>query len=153
MFESNVKKLSVAVVLGIGVMVSGCGNNATHQTQQVAQQENTIKWLDNTNADKPNLKIGDKVRFNTDKCQPNQQSNMIMNGRKLLTMTYGGEHGMTTYVCDITDIKDGEKAVLVVDSNVISVQDAQNLKLAGLYTGKGNKVVVTNVVGHAEVIK
>lgn len=147
------KKLALAVMLGIGVMVSGCGNNdVQNQTQQVVQQENTIKWLDNTNADKPNLKIGDKVRFN-DKCQSNQQSSMIMNGRKLLTMTYGGEHGMTTYVCDITDIKDGEKAVLVVDSNVVTVQEAQNLKLAGLYTGKGDKCVVTNVLCHAEVIK
>ncbi len=137
-------------MLGIGVMVSGCGNNATHQTQQVVQQ---VKWLDNTNADKPNLKIGDKVRFNSDKCQPNLQSATIINGRKLLTMTYGGEYGVTTYVCDITDIKDGEKAVLVVDSNIVNVQEAENLKLSGLYTGKGNKVVVTSVVGHAEVIK
>nr|DAU44052.1 MAG TPA: protein of unknown function (DUF4969) [Caudoviricetes sp.] len=149
------KKLALAVMLGIGVMVSGCGNNQDMQVNnvQATQQENTIKWLDNTNADKPNLKIGDRVRFDTDKCQPNQQSGIIMNGRKLLTMTYGGEHGMTTYVCDITDVKDGEEAVLVVDSNVTTVQDAQNLKLAGLYTGKGNKCVVTNVVGHAEVIK
>lgn len=145
------KKLAIAVMLGIGVMVSGCGNNDVQPVQQVVQQ--SIKWLDNTNADKPNLKIGDKVRFNTDKCQPKQQSATIINGRKLLTMTYGGEHGMTTYVSDITDIKDGEKAVLVVDSIVVSVQEAENLKLAGLYTGKGDKVVVTSVVGHAEVIK
>ncbi len=148
------KKLAIAIMLGIGVMVSGCGNNDVQQVvQQVVQQENTIKWLDNTNADKPNLKIGNKVRFNSDKCQPNLQSATIINGRKLLTITYGGEHGVATYVCDITDIKDGEEAVLVVDSNVVGVQEAENLKLAGLYTGKGDKVVVTNVVGHAEVIK
>lgn len=148
------KKLALAVMLGIGVMVSGCGNNDTQVNDtQVTQQVNQIKTLDNTNVDKPNLKIGDKVNFDTDKCQPNQQSGTIINGRKLVTMTYGGEHGMTTYVCDITDIKDGEKVVLVVDSNVVTVQEAQNLKLAGLYTGKGDKVVVTNIVGHAEVIK
>lgn len=147
------KKLTIAVMLSIGVMVSGCGNNDVQVNDVPTQQTQSIKWLDNTNADKPNLKIGDKVRFNKDKCQPNQQSGMIMNGRKLLSLTYGGEHGMTTYICDITDIKDGEDAVFVVDSNVVSVQDAQNLKLVGLYTGKGDKVVVTNVVGHAEVIK
>lgn len=145
------KKLAIAVMLGIGVMVSGCGNNDV-QVNNVQVTQQSIKWLDNTNADKPNLKIGDKVRFNTDKCQPKQQSAMIMNGRKLLTMTYGGEHGVATYVCDITDIKDGEEAVLVVDSNIVNVQEAQNLKLAGLYTGKGDKVVVTNVLGHAEVM-
>ena len=147
------KKLAVAVMLGIGVMVSGCGNNDVQVNNVPTQQTQSIKWLDNTNVDKPNLNIGDKVRFNQDKCQPNQQSGTIMNGRKLLTMTYGGKHGVTTYICDITDIKDGEDAVLVVDSNVVSVQDAQNLKLVGLYTGKGDKLVVTNVVGHAEAIK
>lgn len=147
------KKLAVAVMLGIGVLVSGCGNNDMQVQNVPTQQTQSIKWLDNTNVDKPNLKIGDKIRFNKDKCQPNQQSGMIMNGRKLLSLTYGGEHGMTTYICDITDIKDGEDAVFVVDSNVVSVQDAQNLKLAGLYSGKGDKIVVTNVVGHAEAIK
>ncbi len=147
----KMNKLAMAIMLGIGVMVSGCGNSVQQPT--ATQQQDQIKWLDNTNSDKPDLRVGDKIRFDIDKTQAKQQACTMINGRKMLSMTYAGDHGVTTYMADITDIEAGKEAALVVDQIMINVQDAQNLKLAGLYTGKSHKVVVTTVIGHAKGIK
>ena len=153
------KKLAVAVMLGIGVMVSGCGNNDVQvnnvqtqqvQTQQVqTQQVQQVITLNNNTIDKPDLRVGDKVTFNG--VRPKLQIVTTVNGRQILNETYGGKHGVTMYSVDITDIPKGKKAVLIVDNVMTMIDDAQNHKLAGYYTGKDDKVVVTTVVGHAKV--
>lgn len=151
----NVKTLTAAILLGMGLLVGGCGNIDTtaidNNTKQTQEQQ--IKWLDDTNSDKPDLRVGDKIRFNVDKTQPKAQACTMVNGRKMLQLTYAGDHGMTTYLADVTDIPSGVEAALVVDQVMVNVQDAQNLKLAGLYTGKCDKVVVTTVIGHAKEVK
>mgnify|MGYP006944915749 FL=1 len=62
------KKLAIAIMLGIGVMVSGCGNNATHQTQQVKQvctyNNVNLKDMGTSSASRPVIDNGMTFSFN-----------------------------------------------------------------------------------------
>ena len=147
------KKLALAVMLGIGVMVSGCGNidTATMDNNIKQAQENQVKYLTSENVDKPDLRVGDKVKF--DDCKPKFQIGTMNNGRKILNLTYGGKHGVTLYIVDVTELPENTKGVMIVDNVMTMVDDAQTHKMSGYYTGTDDKVIVTTVIGHAKECK
>lgn len=146
------KKLAIAIMLGLGVMVSGCSHNDVPTVQQTQQQ--TIKDLDAQNGiDNPNVIVGDKFYLNG---QPNQEFANKVNNRVFINRVYGGNNGVTHYFVDVTEAqKDTEKKnyVCVVDSVMITTQDAQYLKLGGLYTGTDEKVKVTTIYAHIKEVK
>lgn len=145
------KKLAVAIMLGIGVMVSGCGSQQSVQNTTTQSQQSQIVTLNNVNVDKPQLSVGNIVKFNN--VTPKMQNLTTLNGRKIVNETYGGKNGVTTYMIDITEVKDGDNVAFVVDTVTTIIQNAQTFKLTGCYTGTDENVVITTVVGHAKVIK
>lgn len=147
----NIKVLTATILLGMGLMIGGCGNNNTDINNVPTVQQAQVVTLDSTTIDKPQLRVGDTVRFHN--VQPKFQVGTIANGRKILNETYGGEHGVTMYTVDITDIPKGSNAVFIVDSVTTMMDNAQTHKMSGYYTGKDDKVVITHVLGHAKEVK
>lgn len=145
------KKLAVAIMLGIDVMVSGCGSQQSVQNTTTQSQQTQIITLNNVNVDKPQLSVGNTVNFHN--VTPKMQNLTTVNGRKIINETYGGKNGVTTYMIDITEVKDGDKIAFVVDTVTTVIQNAQTFKLTGYYTGTDENVVITTVIGHAKVIK
>lgn len=147
------KKLAVAIMLGIGVMVSGCGSQQSVQNTTTQSQQTQIITLNNVNIDKPQLSVGNTVNFHN--VTPKMQNLTTVNGRKIVNETYGGKNGVTMYMIDITEVTDVErdKVAFVVDTVTTVIQNAQTFKLTGYYTGTDENVVITTVIGHAKVIK
>lgn len=137
------KKLELAIMLGLGVMVSGCGN------QQPAQQQ--YKNINENNVTTQDLQVGDKfyINCNTDKLR----TSTIVNGRKIVDRTFGDEKGVTMYIIDVTEYHQSGKFEIIVDNVSTQLQDAQLLKMGGLYTGTDEKVQVKTIYAHIKAVK
>lgn len=144
------KKLTLAIMLGLGVMVSGCGNEQPAQ-QQVTQVQQQYKNIDENNVTTPDLKAGDKfyINCNNDKLQ----STTIVNGRKIVDRTFGDNKGIAMYFIDVTEYPENGKTEIIVDSVITQLQDAQVQKLGGLYTGTDEKVQVKTINAHIKAVK
>ncbi len=152
------KKLAIAIMLGIGVMVSGCGNNATHQTQQVKQvctyNNVNLKDMGTSSASRPVIDNGMTFSFNQ-YVKFNGKKVDVVDGKQLVYGMVSKDNNLCLYEIDVTDKQGWNKLentnnVYQVDSVERSQVSAFELYDMGLPVDTDlNKLVnVTYIKGH-----
>lgn len=152
------KKLAIAIMLGIGVMVSGCGNNATHQTQQVKQvctyNNVDLKNMGTSSASRPVIDNG--MTFTFDRyVQFKDKKVDVVDGKQVVYGMVNKDNNLCLYEIDVTDKQGWDKLentnnvyqVDIVERSQVSALELYNI---GLPVGDDlNKLVnVTYIKGH-----
>lgn len=157
----NVKTLTAAILLGMGLLVGGCGNNqpAQHNQQQkvVCQYEATsqYKLMGSYTASQPvGISNGAKFSFNTS-VEFNGKKIDIADGKKMVYAMVTKNESLCLYEIDVTDKQGWDK--LQNPNNVYQVDSVEHAEVLAydLYNmglpinTEVNKIVhVTHIKGH-----
>lgn len=143
------KKLALAIMLGLGVMMSGCGNNT------IKCEYTQIHTLMSGSSASPCLNKGDKFNFNNPKFD-NKIQDINENGEKVVKVLKNNGDKITIYEINVSTLKDGwgtvenENNVYVADAVKIEKIPAYQLAEIGLYNGNNlaEMVTATHVKAH-----